>query len=244
MGNKIFTEKQTSISAAMGGPISAGILIYKNYKQLGKDAEATKSIIITFLFTFLLFYGMMQIPEAILNKIPDMVFTVMYGLIVYIFFKYNMAEDINEALNNGAVKASNWMVAGLTLAGLIVNVVIIFAFAYTQPVFPGQKLEFGQTSNEVYFDQNHFSTQDVNLLASTLSDFGFFTNEYQTSVYLERDDSRNIVTLSIDREFWEDPEVLSFLHELKISLMTSYSKEITLKLEHYDLSGKVTFKEL
>ena len=39
MSKKLFTEKQIYVSAALGGPIPPGFLIYKNYIAFGRSEE-------------------------------------------------------------------------------------------------------------------------------------------------------------------------------------------------------------
>ncbi|MEO0552114.1 MAG: hypothetical protein AAF149_02870 [Bacteroidota bacterium] len=65
---KLFSEKQVDVSAFLGGSIPPGLLIYRNYKALGKDKEAYIALAATFVFAILFFYSILQIPQEILDR--------------------------------------------------------------------------------------------------------------------------------------------------------------------------------
>ena len=94
---KLFSEKQVDVSAFLGGPIPPGLLIYRNYKALGKDKEAYIALAATFVFTILFFYALLQIPQEILDKVPNILFTAFYAVLVFIFFRHFMAKDVEAA---------------------------------------------------------------------------------------------------------------------------------------------------
>ncbi len=133
---KYFTEKQIYASTFFGGPIPAGILIYKNFKRLGDDRKAMLTLILTLIFTSALFYGLMQLPDEISDKLPNILFTTLYTGIVYLIYHRHLADKINEKIINSENKASNWNVTGLTILGLITNLIIIYAFAFFRTCFP------------------------------------------------------------------------------------------------------------
>ena len=62
MSKKFYTEKQTAIAAALAGPIPAGILIFLNYRALGKDREAIVSLAFTLFFSTIIFSLIFYLP--------------------------------------------------------------------------------------------------------------------------------------------------------------------------------------
>ena len=100
MSQKLYTKKQAYISAALAGPIPPGILIYLNYKRLGKNREARLALLGTFIFTGVLFYALFQIPEEISDKIPSVIFSALYSFVVYFFYHNYLSPHIKEAIKN------------------------------------------------------------------------------------------------------------------------------------------------
>lgn len=236
--NKLFTEKQVGISAVIGGPIPPGILFYLNYKRINKDKEAYISLAATLIFTIGLFYTLIKLPDEIIDKLPNAVVTGFYGVLVYILYNRFLSKEINQLLTEGHTKASNWTVAGMTLFGLILNLIIILAIAFTQPAFKGDKIKYGAVGHEIYFDKSKTSIDEANRLGTILTNSGYFTDEYPAAVHIDKWQTRYVVTLQIDKEHWVNPELIQYLNDLKKDLEVEFFKDITLVLEHYDLSGK------
>ncbi|MEQ8241707.1 MAG: hypothetical protein RIA69_21010 [Cyclobacteriaceae bacterium] len=239
MSQRLYTEKQASISAALAGPIPPGILIYLNYKNLGKDKEAYLTLGVTLIFTVLLFYGIFQIPEEIVDKIPNFLFTALYGLIVYIFYHYYMVTDVNRAFEHGATKGSNWTVAGISVIGLILNVAIIFGLAMNQPVYAGERIEV--KGNELYYDVE-IPQSDVDKLLSEFESKNFFGEGYGNTARLQLLGNEYYITMMVDEELWSDPNIISFATSVKWFMEVEFGRTTHLKLESPSLSGNSKFK--
>jgi len=241
MERKLFTEKQINVSAFLGGPVPAGFLIYKNYVILGKEKEAYISLATTLLFTVVFFYIIIQLPQEIIDKIPNFVFTAFYGFLVALFFHKFMKSEVNSALETGVKKASNWSVAGLTLFGLVINLAIIFGFAVNQPFYDGEVIE--ANGNQLYYDQT-IPISDVNKLVSQFKDNDFFGTDYGNIARLQMIDNEYVVTMVIDETLWTDSEIINTLTSIKWLMETNLQRKISLKLESVSLAGESKFKEL
>lgn len=235
---KLFTEKQVGISAIIGGPIPPGILFYLNYKRINKQKEAYISLAVTLIFTIGLFYTLIKLPDEVIDKLPNAVVTGFYGILVYVLYNRLLAKEINQLLTEGNIKASNWTVAGMTLLGLGLNLLIILGIAINEPAFKGDKVNYGAIGHEIYYDKSKTSIEDANKLGLVLTNVGYFTDEYQAAVHLDTWKTRYIVTLQIDNAHWDNPELTEDLDDLKSELEIVFGKDITIVLEHYNLSGK------
>ena len=244
MIKKYFTEKQIYAATFFGGPIPAGILIYKNLKRIEEDKKASLTLILTFVFTILLFYGLMQLPDEIADKIPNMIFTALYTGVVFIFYQPYLAEKINEKIVESDNKMSNWNVAGLTLLGFIFNMIIIFGIAFYEPAFPGEKITFGQLNNEVFYDNESVSEIEVKKTGEVLTEFGYFQDDYQLSVRIERKLGKLHLILPLQKEYWNETEILYELDMLKKDLKSRVNQDINLVLTHHDLNGNTQTKNI
>lgn len=243
MDKKFYSEKQIYASAFFGGPIPPGILIYKNLKRLGDSRKASLSLFLTFLFSVLVFYGIMQLPDSVINKIPNFAFTAFYTIIVYFLYHKFLSNRINENLISGENKISNWNVAGFTFFGLIINIIIGLGIAFSQPTFPGEKMTFGNLNHEVFYDSEDVTENEVRIIAKELTYFGYFQDEFQQAVRIERHKSLELI-LPIQKEFWEDELVIQDLNNMKSNMEIFLNQKIKIILTHYDFNGKTQTKTL
>ncbi len=241
---KFFTEKQIYSSTFFGGPIPAGILIYKNFKRLGDDKKATLTMILTFIFTSILFYGLMQLPDEIATKIPNIFYTTLYTLVVFVVYRNYLAKPINEKITDADHKASNLQVAGFTILGLVTSLIIIFAIAFYEPAFPGERLEYGSEKHEIFYDEGEISRHQLNTVGKVLTEFEYFNSDATQAIRIDKEANKYNLKLSINKELWENYEVIAVLNNLKETLSKRTGSEFKLTLIHYDFSGNTLTKEL
>lgn len=242
--NKYYSEKQIYMSALFGGPIPPGILIFKNFKRIGDDKRASFSLAATFVFTILLFLGLMQLPDVIVDKIPNIAFTALYTGIVYLIYHKFFADTINDKIIDAENKVSNWNVAGITIFGLIINLIIIFSMAFVQPAFPGEKLTYGEFNHEVFYDSEDFTKDEINKIGNLLYEFGYFQTDYTQSVRLEKHGDFYKLLLPVHRGSTNDPEIMSSLRSFKIDLAKTMGKDVIIVLISYEINGDTITEEI
>lgn len=241
---KLYSEKQIYISTFFGGPIPPGILIYKNFKRIGEDDKASKTLMLTFLFTVLLFFGLMQLPDQITDKLPNILFTSLYTGIVYLVYHKYLAKKINANILEPENKASNWNVAGLTTLGFVLNLIIIFLIAVSEPAFPGDRIEYGEMKHEIFYDKGDIENSNLQIIGGILTEVGYFTNELQQAVRVERENEKYWLNIPFQNSYWENPALIAELENLKNILTLRTGLNIKLKLIHYDITGKTLYKEI
>lgn len=229
------------VSAFLGGPIPPGLLIYRNYKALGKDKEAYIALGATFVFTILFFYALLQIPQEILDKVPNILFTAFYAVLVFIFFRHFMAKDVEAAYEIGAAKASNWSVAGITIVGIILNLVIIVGLAIDQPFYDGEVQNVN--GNELYYDIS-VPQEDLDKLIAKLEEHDFFGPDYANIARLQMIGDAYLITMVVDEQFWINQDIMSSLTSTKWLLEVEFGRPTHLKLESVSLTGNSKYKEL
>jgi len=235
--NKFYSENQIYTATFLGGPISAGILIYQNLKRIGDQRKASGTLLFTLVFTFLLFLGIMHLPDAVVDKIPNIAFTSLYTVIVYVIYNRYMADRFNAELQEADSKASGWKVAGFTFMGLVINLVIIFSIAVAQPPFPGQKMTFGSLKHEVYFDKDQLDPSTVESVAFVLAETQFFGFDYQMAIKLEVEEDLLIVAMDVQKEYWTDGDLLIELESLKEALHAYLKQDVKIEMIHYSLNN-------
>ena len=240
MSKKLFSERQVDLSAFLGGPIPAGILIFKNHFRLGDKRIAFQSLIATIIFTVLFFYLLLKIPDEVIEKVPNYVFSAFYAILVIIYFKIFLAKDVKKAFDEGTEKASNWTVAGFTILGVILNILIIFLLAMNEPYYEGDLVKFHD--NELYYNSPGVNKEQVETLMKELIEFGFFAEDYSNVARIQNINEQIHVTLVVDKSLWSDQEIISSLQHFRNMLNFRLNKNIKLKIESVSLSGKTEFK--
>lgn len=239
MIKKFFTEKQAGIAAVAAGPIPPGILIYLNYKALGKDREAIISLAFTLFFSTVLFYILFALPGETIENIPSFFFTTFYGVMVYLFFQRFMSADIKRELEAGAQKRSGWSVAGITLLGLILSLAIMAGIAADQPFYEGELVE--SNGNELYHDPKIPKTEITKFL-SELRKADFFGPDYGNITRLESISGDYFITLVVDEDLWTDQSIINWAEDLKLQLETEFERKTHMKLSSTSLSGETKLK--
>ena len=239
---RYFTEAQTDLSAVLGGPIPAGIIFYKNFMTLNRPKDALFSLLVSFIFTVLLFVALIKLPPEVMDKVPNFVFTAFYGIITAILYRKLLKKDIENLDEEVYTRASNWAVAGYTALGIVLFLLTVFFIAISQPTFPGEVVKVGNTKNEIYY-QGNVSKDNIQLLANTLNDLGYFSEETANAAQIKSEKKKFTVTILVKKDFWDNPDIQSAIMILKSELVINYSKDVIIVLEDYDLMGNKSAKE-
>ncbi|QSE99049.1 hypothetical protein [Fulvivirga lutea] len=235
----LFTEKQVSVAAFLGGPIPPSILIYKNLVRLDKIKEAYIVLAATLIFTLGLLYTLIAIPDDVYNNIPSQLIPTIVGLIVWVLYHFLLSHYVKDSLEAGSATESNWKVAGFTVLGIVIYLFMAFIVGISQPPFPGEKMVFNR--NEIYYN-DRTSKEDVQKVADVLYEFEYFSDGYQSIAKLETWPYGYELTLPIIQDYWNDPAVVNDIQILKELLKERLQKDVTIILEDYKLNGDTIVK--
>ena len=130
---KLYSQRAIAIATYFGGPLAAGFLIRKNSLNLGREKEGLTALIVGIISTIVLFWGVFQIPEPIIDKIPNVLIPAIYTGIIYLIVEKLHGQILKKHKEEKNDFYSNWRATGI---GLICAVVLfggIFAYAYYTP---------------------------------------------------------------------------------------------------------------
>jgi len=130
---KLYSQRAISIATYLGGPIAAGILIRRNFLNLGKEKEGLISLIIGIVSTVLLLWGIFQIPEEIIDKIPNALIPAIYTGIIYFIVEKMQGDILKKHKEEKNKFYSNWRATGI---GVVIGIIMlggIFAYSYYAP---------------------------------------------------------------------------------------------------------------
>lgn len=126
---KLYTKGWLSFATYLGGPLAAGYLLSKNFKQLGDHEMADNAFRIGLFSTLLLFGSILFIPEAIMEKLPGSLIPAIYTAITYAVVMQYQEKRIQAHLAEGGAKISGWKASGVGLLCLLITLLYAFGIA-------------------------------------------------------------------------------------------------------------------
>jgi len=93
---QLYSQKAIGIATFFGGPLAAGILVRRNYINLGKEVYGKHALSIGIISTFLLFVGIFSMPEHIMAKVPNTILPAIYTAIIYLVVEKLQGRELKE----------------------------------------------------------------------------------------------------------------------------------------------------
>ena len=129
-----------------------------------------------------------------------------------------------------------------TLGGILITITLVILIGLGQAPFEGDKLTFGVIENEVYYDKGNVSLEEIQYLATTLRHYGYFDDEIQNAVRIEKNDEIFNVQIPVSKDLWENDDVEVALKSLRLSLEKSLKSRVNLIAEDYEINGQLKQK--
>jgi len=222
---KLYSQRAIAIATYFGGPLAAGILIRKNSLNLGREKEGLIALIVGIVSTILLFWGIFQIPEPIMDKIPNVLIPAIYTGIIYLIVEVLHGQILKKHKEEKNEFYSIWKATGI---GLICAVVIfggIFAYVYNTP----------DDFDAKTYDSELKKFQNNEAEAMKVFDMIDSSSEYEVALFIEQTGipkwQENIEILNKMSSIENLPEKLQKQNRLLIE----YNK---LRIEAYELMLK------
>lgn len=240
---KLFTEKQIQVSAFFGGPISVGILFYQNFKRLNKKRQGWLALTLSTILIGLIAFSLLANPEGIIARLPKYTLPFFYTVFSYLAYHFYMRKPIQEANEYAQVnKASNWTVFGLSLAGLIPSLAILFAIAWFTPEFVGTYKSYGK--NRIYYSGYTSSDQDLDRLAQFMTDFGYFEPNFPYEIKVEKTDEYLEITVPYLATSWKDADEMAIIEREAQLMQMAFQRPVIMILRDYSRNGDFITKRI
>lgn len=125
---KLYDLPAIALAAYLGGPLAAGILLYKNYENLNNPSHARLVLTLGIIFTLLL-ACLVFIPQNIISKVPNVVIPGIYTGAIYLLAAKYLGPALQEHKAKQGALYSRWLAAGISIICLIVLLGIIILFS-------------------------------------------------------------------------------------------------------------------
>jgi hypothetical protein len=236
---KYFSEKQTAFATFFGGPLAGGLLIYKNLRTLAQKEKANIVLSVSFLLLIVSFVVVFYISDDKLARAVGSITSAIFTYLAYYYHRTYLKKDVDLRIEEGQAKASNWMVALYSVGGIVITLSTAFIIGISQPAYPGSKIEFGETSNEIYYDKGNVNLEEIQKVAGILKRSGYFSDNAQTAARLERENNVVVLKLMILQEYLDKAEIRDALQEMHKSLEFNLNYKAKIIAEYYDLGGNL-----
>lgn len=122
---KLYSQKAILVSTVFAGPIATGILLRKNFINLGQKDYGNNALVICIVFTVLLLATSYMIPEHIMNMIPKHLIPGIYTLATYLLLKKYMEKSFLEHKEKNGQFYSGWNAFGISIISLAAMIALI-----------------------------------------------------------------------------------------------------------------------
>ncbi|MEL7004222.1 MAG: hypothetical protein AAFN93_15995, partial [Bacteroidota bacterium] len=130
---KLYSQRSIWVATYLGGPLAAGILIRRNFVNLGKEQKGKIALFIGVIATLLLFVGIFSIPEHIIDKVPNFLIPAIYTMIVHLIVQQTQGQDLKQHELNKGEFYSGWKAAGIGIFGLVIILASVFGYSLFAP---------------------------------------------------------------------------------------------------------------
>lgn len=237
---KLYTEKQIEVATFFGGVLPAGILFYKNFMRLGKELQAYLSLVISLSLISLLIFISAFVEDSVIHKIPNYFFNLIWLLLVYFVYRLYLLKYVQKAFGQGATKGSNWSVAGLTLAGLIVTVSIAFAYSFFIPEFKGEHHAYGP--NRLFHDSS-VTQAELDIISERLYAMEYFDDQGYDARIIKKEDHFELSLLYL-ASYWNDDSFMTYFEDMALLMEGYLNQKVVIVLRDYNARGNLITKRI
>ncbi|MBN1255177.1 MAG: hypothetical protein JXA50_07895 [Deltaproteobacteria bacterium] len=130
---KLYSQKSIAIATYLGGPLAAGVLIRRNFINLGNEDHGKNALVIGIISTILLFPALFLIPEHIIDKIPNYVIPAIYTGIIYLIVDRLQGKELKKHKENKGQFYSSWKATGIGAIYMLIIIAGIFGYVFFSP---------------------------------------------------------------------------------------------------------------
>jgi len=240
---KIYTDKAIRVGTFLGGPLVAGYFMAENFKVFGDSEKAKKTWIITILATLCIFALIFFIPENISDKIPNIVFPLIYMSIAAYYTKLYQEKQINEHIENGG-EHFNWgRTIVISIIGISILLGAVFSAYFLTETANGRLTEstktYGAMKHEIAY-QNNINENEVDKIAEVFQKTTFFDDAITKYVYLEKINNNYEISISCNESVKDDVVASQPFVDLRNDMQKFFpDNKIIFKLVVNDLNNVV-----
>jgi len=197
----LFSARQVSVAAFIGGALGGGWLMFKNFGAIGDKAQKKTAMLGSLLLTAIFAVGAMWLPTDFSNSLIPLITVAIFA--AWYHFKFESVFGAHR--QNGGAQASWWKTLGLGAAGFAASLVVFFSAMLSVPILPVNHIQHGP--NIIYFEGDA-TRENAESLAEFFQETGVFSSDASwalTLLFPKNDPRRAVVKLPYPAEIVGTP---------------------------------------
>ncbi|WP_412061669.1 hypothetical protein [Rubrivirga sp. IMCC45206] len=233
----LYASTGVMVATFVGGPIAGGYLLAHNFRVLGQEEEARRTLYGTLAALIAGFGALALLPDAVLEmRWTSAVLPAVWTAGAAAVFDGYQKEPVGAHVEAGGRKGSGWRMAGAILGGIAVTLVVGALLFSMTPPFDGERLDVGEQGGAIYYTGTA-SEADARAAADVLVEAGYDLNAglYANLV----GDARGLdLWLLLDPDAADDPTLLLEVAMLGEALEARADRPVQVSLVTEDLGGR------
>jgi hypothetical protein len=236
----VFTLRSITIAAFLGGPLAAGVLIYRNFVCFGRRKAAYATLALGIFLIISVIFVLMTMPERLDSIYIKLVIPAFYTTAVTLFAKKYQGHLIEEHLKKGFGKAAWWLTPLFSAAILATVVVIYYASMLSLPFIGYEKIEFLYRNVRLHA-QGEIEEKDFEKIAELIKASQFFEGAKGTLFLDKSDHAFELTLLYKDSMYFTDRKNVEGLIFFQNYMNYCFSNRNEIKVVHSDKSFSESF---
>jgi hypothetical protein len=164
------------------------------------------------------------IPDS--NKIPKVVFPLLYTWTAYYLVQYYQASYISSHINAGGQIYNWWRTIAVALIGLAVTFISIVVTVYFSDEItnPETVSIYGAAENEIHFNNNNISYIEIGKLGEAFEEIDFFSDENKKFVYVKKIKNDYEISISCNKKVINNPDIIEAFSKMRIEMQKRFPK--------------------
>lgn len=225
---RLYSPRQVSVAAFVGGPLAAAWLMAINFRRLGAPRKAITLVALTTLATLGLIWLAVRVDD-----VPHGV-NILAPLAMVVLNRGLQLEDYHSHIAREGRSGSSWRAFGVIVGALVVTV------ALTMP-FIGQLWRPSITDGKCQVMYSDGATvEEAHATCKELVELQVI-NDHRATVVISRPHGHPVVEFVVGDEFRTKPEVVHVFHRLTDPLSTTvfHGEHVDVYLDNDSLEPKV-----
>ena len=126
----IYSRNSILAGTFLGGPFCTGLLLRRNYLNLGEPIKARNALLIGILSTVALFAVFFSLPAETVDKLPKLIVPAAYTALAAIWVERLMGKEFKARMDVDGGFYNHWRSLGVSVLCAALLVGGIFAYAY------------------------------------------------------------------------------------------------------------------
>ena len=245
--HRIFTSTAIFFATILGGPISAGFLISRNYDAFNKEKSSQNSLLIGAILTILLTSLGFFMQRGFLGSILLAAIPIAYILFVFLLIEKYQSDQIDHFLENGGEKEPFWKAFLFGFAGTLFTVFLIYIFSiFFTPQVDGFAGKIKVSPGIYLYYQDNIDRKTAQKVAYGLDWSNALEGATRADIFLKKRANLYKLDFVIDPVVLQDSDVVLAYNDLEVFLNKNLSigKQIKIGFTDNMLDKKYDLTEI